>query len=538
MFHSLSKVDTPSALTAWKDELKKVREEFRSFTVPKAETDYQKAFNIMKNLPSQLRNGSTDDIATVADSRRINLIRELSTCLADNTAMTLKNKNAILGWIDTLASSDDLTIDSIRNINTEFRELDAALRQSGKAGLSWSEGLKQAWDKLEKWGVKSKLTEAVGSQLRRIPETVYEIDAAMADLYKVTNETDTKYGDFLASTKASADELGRTISGLVDRTARFAKLGFSLEDSAQLAKVSTLYTNVSSADEETAAADILAAMKAFHKTAGESIAIVDSLSKLGKEFSIDPAALGEGLASSAATLALAGNDMHEALAMLAGGTELTHNASEMGDVISVLSLRIRGMKEELKELGAEYDTVGSVTDIQTRILNQTQGAVNIFDAGNNLKSTYDIIREISEVWDKISRTDQSALLKTIAGAQHEDGATALISSFRSGQVQQALTASVRSDGSAYEEQARWMDSLEAKTMRLEGAFQALSQTALDSDLMKWFVDFGTSGIQAIDSIMQGFESLNSLFGMLDTSAGGSLGALSGLLMNLMGIGEQ
>lgn len=83
-------------------------------------------------------------------------------------------------------------------------------------------------------------------------------------------------------------------------------------------------------------------MKAFNIESSKSITIVDSLNKLGNEFATDSASLGEGLKNSASSLKLAGNDINQTLAMLTGGTEIVQNASEMGNALKVLAMRLRG----------------------------------------------------------------------------------------------------------------------------------------------------------------------------------------------------
>ena len=131
------------------------------------------------------------------------------------------------------------------------------------------------------------------------------------------------------------------------------------------------------------------------------------------------------------------------------------------------------MKGELEALGEEYENVESISKIQTQILNQTNGAVNIFDKNGNFKSTYEILKGISKVWSDISQVDQAALLETIAGKQRGNQISALIQAFQSGQIEKAYEASVNSAGSAMQEQERWMESLEAKTQQLESCVPVL-----------------------------------------------------------------
>lgn len=162
------------------------------------------------------------------------------------------------------------------------------------------------------------------------------------------------------------------------------------------------------------------------------------------------------------------------------------------------------MKGELEDLGEEYENVGSISKIQTQILNRTGGAVNIFDDKGNFKSTYEILKGISQVWSKISQTDQADLLEIVAGKQRGNQVSALIQSFQSGQVDKALQASMNSAGSAYEEQSRWMESLDAKTQQYEASFQSLSQATLNSDFLKSLIESGTTLNNVFTALIQTF----------------------------------
>lgn len=195
------------------------------------------------------------------------------------------------------------------------------------------------------------------------------------------------------------------------------------------------------------------------------------------------------------------------------------------------------MKGELEQLGEEYENVESISKIQTQILNQTKGSVNIFDNAGNFRATYDIINDIAKVWDKISQTDQAALLETIAGKQRGNQIAALIQSFQSGQAQKAYEASKNSEGSAMKEQERWMESMDAKIQQFEASFQSMSKTVLSSDILKNLIDLGTTGVSALEGLVKMIGEFVSAGDKL-SGIGGTLGAISGLLMNKAGIGER
>lgn len=465
------------------------------------EKEYQKLLEKTKNLITQIKSQKSNEIISNGDNRRISFVNELNNYLQKNTAMIKQSKQQIIDWINTLNSADDMTRGTFDNLKAQFKGLNAELRAANKLGLSWVDKFKQAVEKFGGWAIATGSVMELWNLFRRMPKEVYNIDTSMTNLYKVTDETERKYSKFLDNASSKAQDLGRSISGLVEQTANWAKLGYDIDQASELAQISSIYANVGEVDDATAVSDIVTAMKSFNIEASDSITIVDSLNKLGNEFATDSASLGEGLKKSASALSLAGNDINQTLAMITGGTEITQNASEMGNALKVLSMRIRGMKGELEELGEEYENVESISKIQTQILNQTNGAVNIFDKNGNFKSTYEILKGISKVWSDISQVNQAALLETIAGKQRGNQISALIQAFQSGQIEKAYETSVHSAGSAMQEQERWMESLEAKTQQLEAAFQSLSTTVLDSNFLKILADSGITLTNVLDTVI-------------------------------------
>lgn len=67
------------------------------------------------------------------------------------------------------------------------------------------------------------------SKLGEMVQNVKNLDAAMVNLRKVTDETDASYDRFLTRATAKAKELGTTVVDLVDATTNFSRLGFSFE---------------------------------------------------------------------------------------------------------------------------------------------------------------------------------------------------------------------------------------------------------------------------------------------------------------------
>ena len=215
-------------------------------------------------------------------------------------------------------------------------------------------------------------------------------------------------------------------------------------------------------------------------------------------------------------MAAGGSDINKTLAMLAGGSQITGNASSFGDFLAEASMRIRGMTDGLSSLGDEADdAAGSIGKVQAQLLRLTDGQVSILDHAGNARAFYDIMADISKIYDSLSNTNKADLSQILFGTQFESQGAALIQAFQSGQVQSALESSLNAGGAAMEEQERWMESLEAKTIQLDAAFQSFSNHVLDSGLLKWFIDFGTGCVQVLDAVAGKFSS----FGTLGLGAG-------------------
>ena len=483
---------------------------------------YKELLTLLPSVSNQIDilNSKQKQENDITEQLRDNLLANMNSYKSLNSKLWSSTKDGNQDVIDLRNRWDTLT-EAIKNADKvklsglakELSTLKLDIKSAGYQAKSFSDLLKENIGKFSNWffiggGVASAVRSA-----RQIYQNVYELDTAMTSLYKVTDETDTRYNQFLKNSSANAKELGRTISSLVTQTSEWAKLGFSLSESEQLSKISSIYSNVGEVDDKTAVSDMVTAMKAFNIQASDSIKIIDIYNKLGNEFAVTSAGIGQGVKNSASALALQGNSLEQVVAMLTGGGEITQNVGELGNMLKVASLRLASMKGKLQEIGEEYEDIESVSKNQTIIYDKTKGQVDILDKENGkLKNTYTILKEISSAWDDVDNLDRNDLLELMFGKNRANQGAAIIKAFQSGQIDKAYEAALNADGSAMKEQERWLGSLEAKIQQFQAAYQSLSNTLLDSEVPKFFVDLGTGVISAVDGITQLIGSLNLLIG--------------------------
>lgn len=131
-------------------------------------------------------------------------------------------------------------------------------------------------------------TASIGSimrYIRQMVEAVREIDTAMTELRKVTDETDARYERFLDNAATRAKNLSATISDTVSATADFARLGLSIDEAEKAADAAIVYKAVGDDINSIgdAAESIISTMKAFGVEASDAMSIVDKFNKVGKQ---------------------------------------------------------------------------------------------------------------------------------------------------------------------------------------------------------------------------------------------------------------
>lgn len=127
------------------------------------------------------------------------------------------------------------------------------------------------------------------SKIRQGVQYVKEIDLALTELKKVTDETEDTYENFLKTASKTSAVIGSTVADFTNATADFARLGYTIEQATELAKAASVYKNVGDGIDsiDQATESIISTMKAFGIEADNSMAIVDKFNEVGKLLPLD-----------------------------------------------------------------------------------------------------------------------------------------------------------------------------------------------------------------------------------------------------------
>lgn len=420
--------------------------------------------------------------------------------------MQLTNGQAKFGEYD--AAMKQLTY-TTRNANNEVTTFTAGIRGTDNALRAVQGTTKKMPSLLDDIVRKTKeiFTYFSGSsviykafnEIRRGIQYVRDIDKALTELKKVTNETAETYEKFLDTASKTADRVGSTVQNVVSSTADWARLGYSLEEAASLAESTSVLLNVSefeSIDQATSA--LTSTMQAFGYTADNAMNVVDVMNEVGNNFAVSSDGIATALQDSASSLMAANNSYEEAVALVAAANRVVQDPNSVGSALRTISLRLRGTSvNELEESGE--DTTG-VIESKSKLRSKVKSlsGVDILTDTGAYKSTYEILLEISKVWDDISDVDQAALLEILAGKNRSNTAAAILSNTKD--LEEAFASAQSAEGSALAENEKYLDSIQGKIDQFTNSYQTLWSHLLDSDAIKFFVEQGTEIIKSLDTV--------------------------------------
>lgn len=337
---------------------------------------------------------------------------------------------------------------------------------------------------------------------------VKEIDSALTELKKVTDETNATYDKFLQTMSKTAGVVGSTVSELTSSTADWARLGYSIEEAGELAKNTTILMNVSEFDDINTATDtLISSLQAFKNestdVASFSMQIIDAFNEVGNNYAISTSDLADSLTRSSAALVAANNSLEESIALTTAANTTIQDPDSVGNALKVVSMRIRGVKSELEDAGEE--TEGMITNtakLQKQVMALTNvdgnGGINILTETGEFKSTYNILLSISKVWDKMSDASQASLLELIAGKTR---GSVVASLFQNGNIlESAYESAINSSGSAARELNTYLDSIEGRLDQLTNSIQTLWMNFLDTSAVKTFISILDVIVKLIDKV--------------------------------------
>ena len=347
--------------------------------------------------------------------------------------------------------------------------------------------------------------DAVFEAIRSGIENVIEMDSAMRDLKKVTDETNESYSKFQQYATETAESVGAATTDYINSATKWAEAGESFKNSELLAKNSIIYQNIGDMTNDEATKGLIATMKAFDLKAKDTMTIMDKVNNVSNHFPIDAKGINDALTRGGSALSTANNNLSETIALITAANSAIQDPSRVGNGLKTISMNLRQMKMSADGLQPKLQkTFDTVTD----------GQVKLSQTGKNgqkeLRSTYDIVLDLSKKWKNLNDEQKANISESVAGKQQANVFASLMENSKD--LEKMKEMADKSAGSAMQENERFVNSLQAKINSLKDSWQATTGLFVNTDFLKGVLDGAAKGLNVVKNLLHNFGALPTIIG--------------------------
>lgn len=460
--------------------------------------EFEKLANVVKNVKL--------DNTLVADDIKVNdTITRLNEQLRKNGNYASSAKLQIQEWIKELESGN-VAEARLKAINSEAKALHSSMAQLGKIGKSKWQTFVDGVKSFTEWTTASGAVMEVVQAVRVATKNVKELDDQLLELSKVSDLSADGLKKITKEAYELGDTVGKTGTQVLESITTFKRAGFELADSTALAETAMKMVNVAEGidDASESAQYLISIMKGYGDTSTEfATKILDSVNEVSNTRSVDFDNLVDGGQRLSAVANQAGVSFDQMLGVLTGGYEVLGNMEKTASGLITIFTRLQSIQL------ADEEDVESVAKLQKTFSSATNGRVNIVDqTTGQLRGAYDILNDLNKVWNELDKNTQEGLAFAAGGTRQKSVFLSIMSNWES--VEKSVQSATDSMGSAEEENTKYLESLSGKLTILESAIEKLSNTVLNSGILGFFVDLGTTGVNAIDSLVNALTPLSTI----------------------------
>ena len=397
----------------------------------------------------------------------------------------------------------------MQKLTAQFNSFKSEVKAAGLNVMSLADTFKNNLGKVLQWVSATTLLFRAIRLLRNALSTVTALNTAMVDLRKVTVATNAEYREFYRTANETARQLNATTEAVISQTAEWARLGYSMRDAAELAKNAMIFAAVSPGMEQTQATDgLVSIIKAYGIEVDDTLdGVISKVNEVGNKFAVSNKDIVEALTRSSSAMAAANNTFEETVALATAAIEITRDAATVGNGLKTLSMRIRGYDEETEAFSEDVAILtGKIADL-TKTASKP-GGISLFEKNDpeTYRSTYDILKDISEIWDELTDRNRATLLDALFGKRQAQIGSAILSNFS--QAEDAIRKMESSAGSAEREMAKVADSVQYRLNALKETWTGVAQSLFEADDMKAVLAF----FQSLSDVVAHLTDTLGLFG--------------------------
>lgn len=453
----------------------------------------------------------------LTDIQRLNKVESMQKW-ADNNSKAVKRYGDDIKRIIERFAQLDVQMNSVEGdkLVAEFKQIQEAARKTGNIGMTAIDKFKGAWEKFGGWSLATGALTKIWSGMKEVGTQAINLDNKITDLTMATGLHKDQLDAVIDSYSDLGDRLNATITDVVASGTEWLKQGESIAETEQLISSAMILDKIGKIGSSEKSTEYLTSvMKGYKVAVEDTLNVVDKLSAVDMASATDVGGLAEGMSGVAASADLAGVSIDKLLGYLATVGEVTQEGmSQIGTTFNAIFSRMGNIKlARLKD----YETGEDLSNVETVLRGL---GIELRDSQDSFRDFDEVLDETASKWSTFSKVQQRAIASAFSGTHHMNEFIILMENY--GNALKYTEVSMESSGEAMQKFEAYQKSVTAHTELFNKAIQDLADTAVDSGLVNWFIDLGTTGIKTVDGL------INALGGM-----DGVLGASGGIALNKM-----
>ena len=411
------------------------------------------------------------------------------------------------------ATAFDALKNKLRELGGQFPQIAQALNQFENSMSGARVEADKMFDTMKEVDqLKSRITYFLGltntinlfkRTVRSAMETVKELDAVMTETAVVTDFTIGDMWDKLPEYSSKATQLGSSIQDLYSATTLYYQQGLKTEAAMGVGIETMKMARIANLEAGDATQYMTAALRGFNMEVNETNAmhVNDVYSELAAITAADTSQIATAMSKTASIAKAANMEFETTAALLAQIIETTQEAPETaGTAMKTIIARFTEVKELFTEgmLSGE-DEDGEIIDINKIDAALRSVGISLRDFLNGNKGIDDIFLELAEKWDTLDLATQRYIATAAAGSRQQSRFIAMMSNY--GRTMELVSAANNSAGASQEQFGKTLESLEAKTQKLQNAWAEFTMGLANNEILKFGVDVLTGLLTIVNKVI-------------------------------------
>lgn len=466
----------------------------------KASTDTASFNEVKKSLDEALKN-----LSVKIDSKETGA--ELKKELTQAQEQVMLFKTAFEGAFDSKLGVINLTKlnSKLKESSVDIGQVARGYQEMGQQGIQQFRQLtstilsvnrnldktKTIFDKMKEtmrntinWGISSSIMNSFTGAVKKSYGYVRDLDKSLNNIRIVSNESADSMERFAIEASKSAKFLGSSTLDYTDAALIYYQQGLSGEDVTERTNATLKLANTTGESASQISDYMTAIWNNFDDGSKSLEYYADVLARLGADTASSSDEIAAGLEKFSSVAETVGLSYEYATSALTTITATTRQSADVvGTALKTLFSRIQDL--ELGDTLEDGTTLGTYSEALEKV------GINIKDQNGELKKMDDILNEMGNKWNTLSKDQQVSLAQSVAGVRQYNQLMALMNNWNTGNDSDAsmvnnLERAKNAAGSLNKQQSLYLESVDAQLNKLQTSWEAVYKELFDVDTIKSF----------------------------------------------------